>query len=375
MKIEMVDLRGQYLHIQSEINEAMQEVLASAAFINGSQVKEFSRNLALYNGIKHVVTCGNGTDALQIAFMALGLKPGDEVIVPVHTYVATAEVIALLRLVPVFVDCDEDHFTIDVNQIEDKITPRTRAIAPVHLYGQCADMEPLLEIARRHHLFVVEDTAQAIGATYAFSDGTRRRAGCMGTIGATSFFPSKNLGCYGDGGALFVDDDALAERVRMIANHGQRVKYHHDVIGCNSRLDTLQAAILNVKLKYLDRYTEARQQAAARYDELLKDVAGIILPKRTENSTHVFHQYTIRVLNHRRDALKAYLAEQGIPSMIYYPVPLHLQKAYIQEGKGIGTFPVAERLSEEVLSLPMHTELTLEMQEFIAERIRCFVEK
>ncbi len=375
MKIEMVDLRGQYLHIQSEINEAMQEVLASAAFINGSQVKEFSRNLALYNGIKHVVTCGNGTDALQIAFMALGLKPGDEVIVPVHTYVATAEVIALLRLVPVFVDCDEDHFTIDVNQIEDKITPRTRAIAPVHLYGQCADMEPLLEIARRNHLFVVEDTAQAIGATYAFSDGTRRRAGCMGTIGATSFFPSKNLGCYGDGGALFVDDDALAERVRMIANHGQRVKYHHDVIGCNSRLDTLQAAILNVKLKYLDRYTEARQQAAARYDELLKDVAGIILPKRTENSTHVFHQYTIRVLNHRRDALKAYLAEQGIPSMIYYPVPLHLQKAYIQEGKGIGTFPVAERLSEEVLSLPMHTELTLEMQEFIAERIRCFVEK
>ena len=375
MKIEMVDLRGQYLHIQSEINEAMQEVLASAAFINGSQVKEFSRNLALYNGIKHVVTCGNGTDALQIAFMALGLKPGDEVIVPVHTYVATAEVIALLRLVPVFVDCDEDHFTIDVNQIEDKITPRTRAIAPVHLYGQCADMEPLLEIARRHHLFLVEDTAQAIGATYAFSDVTRRRAGCMGTIGATSFFPSKNLGCYGDGGALFVDDDALAERVRMIANHGQRVKYHHDVIGCNSRLDTLQAAILNVKLKYLDRYTEARQQAAARYDELLKDVAGIILPKRTENSTHVFHQYTIRVLNHRRDALKAYLAEQGIPSMIYYPVPLHLQKAYIQEGKGIGTFPVAERLSEEVLSLPMHTELTLEMQEFIAERIRCFVEK
>ena len=375
MKIEMVDLRGQYLHIQSEINGAMQEVLASAAFINGSQVKEFSRNLALYNGIKHVVTCGNGTDALQIAFMALGLKPRDEVIVPVHTYVATAEVIALLRLVPVFVDCDEDHFTIDVNQIEDKITPRTRAIAPVHLYGQCADMEPLLEIARRHHLFVVEDTAQAIGATYAFSDGTRRRAGCMGTIGATSFFPSKNLGCYGDGGALFVDDDALAERVRMIANHGQRVKYHHDVIGCNSRLDTLQAAILNVKLKYLDRYTEARQQAAARYDELLKDVAGIILPKRTENSTHVFHQYTIRVLNHRRDALKAYLAEQGIPSMIYYPVPLHLQKAYIQEGKGIGTFPVAERLSEEVLSLPMHTELTLEMQEFIAERIRCFVEK
>ena len=375
MKIEMVDLRGQYLHIQSEINEAMQEVLASAAFINGSQVKEFSRNLALYNGIKHVVTCGNGTDALQIAFMALGLKPGDEVIVPVHTYVATAEVIALLRLVPVFVDCDEDHFTIDVNQIEDKITSRTRAIAPVHLYGQCADMEPLLEIARRNHLFVVEDTAQAIGATYAFSDGTRRLAGCMGTIGATSFFPSKNLGCYGDGGALFVDDDALAERVRMIANHGQRVKYHHDVIGCNSRLDTLQAAILNVKLKYLDRYTEARQQAAARYDELLKDVAGIILPKRTENSTHVFHQYTIRVLNHRRDALKAYLAEQGIPSMIYYPVPLHLQKAYIQEGKGIGTFPVAERLSEEVLSLPMHTELTLEMQEFIAERIRCFVEK
>lgn len=375
MRIEMVDLRGQYLHIQSEINDAIQEVMASSAFINGAQVKEFSNNLALYNAIGHVVTCGNGTDALQIAFMSLGLQPGDEVIVPVHTYVSTAEVIALLHLKPVFVDCVADRFTIDVDRIEEKITSRTRAIVPVHLYGQCADMEPLLKIASAHNLFVVEDAAQAIGAEYVFADGKRLRAGCMGTIGATSFFPSKNLGCYGDGGALFIADDILAEKARMIANHGQRIKYHHDMIGCNSRLDTLQAAILNVKLKYLDQYTLARQQAALRYDKLLEGIPEIILPKRMDNSTHVFHQYTVRVLEHRRDALKAFLAEQGIPSMIYYPVPLHLQKAYAQAGNGIGSFPVAEQLSEEVLSLPMHTELTLEMQEFIAGRIRCFFEE
>ena len=373
MKIEMVDLRGQYQAVKEEINQAIQEVLDAGAFINGPQVKIFAEHLAAYNRVKHVIPCANGTDALQLALMALGLQSGDEVIVPVHTYVSTAEVIALLHLTPVFVDCVEDRFTVDVTRIEEKITPRTRAIVPVHLYGQCADMEPLLEIAHRHHLFVVEDTAQAIGAEYTFSDGTTLRAGCMGDMGTTSFFPSKNLGAYGDGGALFTPDDSLAEKARMMANHGQRVKYHHDVVGCNSRLDTLQAAILDVKLHHLDAYTAARQAAAARYDALLADIPGITIPRRATNSTHVFHQYAIRVKGGRRDALKAHLAAQGIPTMIYYPVPLHLQKAYQQPGIGQGAFPVAERLSREVLSLPMHTELTPEMQEFVAKHIREFI--
>lgn len=375
MKISMVDLCGQYRRIKEEIDEAIGKVMESSAFINGLQVKAFAEHLAAYNGVRHVVTCGNGTDALQIALMSLGLKAGDEVIVPVHTYVATTEVIALLNLVPVFVDCEEERFTIDVSQVEAKITPRTRVVVPVHLYGQCADMEPLLDIARRHGLCVVEDAAQAIGACYTFHDGTVRRAGCMGDVGATSFFPSKNLGCYGDGGAMFIQDDALAEKARMVANHGQRVKYHHDIVGCNSRLDTLQAAVLDVKLKYLDQYTEARQAAAARYDRLLADVEGIVIPARATNSTHVFHQYTLRVPHGRRDALKAFLAERGIPSMIYYPVPLHLQKAYANECQGKGPFPVAERLSGEVLSLPMHTELDLATQEFIADSIRQFFVK
>ena len=372
MKISMVDLYGQYRRIKEEIDEAIGKVMESSAFINGPQVKAFAEHLAAYNGVRHAVTCGNGTDALQIALMSLGLKAGDEVIVPVHTYVATAEVIALLNLVPVFVDCEEERFTIDVSQVEAKITPRTRVVVPVHLYGQCADMEPLLDIASRHGLCVVEDVAQAIGACYTFHDGTVRRAGCMGDVGATSFFPSKNLGCYGDGGAMFIQDDALAEKAQMVANHGQRVKYHHDIVGCNSRLDTLQAAVLDVKLKYLDQYTEARQAAAARYDRLLADVEGIVIPARATNSTHVFHQYTLRVPHGRRDALKAFLAERGIPSMIYYPVPLHLQKAYANECQGKGSFPVAERLSGEVLSLPMHTELDLATQEFIADSIRQF---
>ena len=375
MKISMVDLYGQYRRIKEEIDEAIGKVMESSAFINGPQVKAFAEHLAAYNGVRHAVTCGNGTDALQIALMSLGLKAGDEVIVPVHTYVATAEVIALLNLVPVFVDCEEERFTIDVSQVEAKITPRTRVVVPVHLYGQCADMEPLLDIARRHGLCVVEDAAQAIGACYTFHDGTVRRAGCMGDVGATSFFPSKNLGCYGDGGAMFIQDDALAEKAQMVANHGQRVKYHHDIVGCNSRLDTLQAAVLDVKLKYLDQYTEARQAAAARYDRLLADVEGIVIPARAANSTHVFHQYTLRVPHGRRDALKAFLAERGIPSMIYYPVPLHLQKAYANECQGKGPFPVAERLSGEVLSLPMHTELDLATQEFIADSIRQFFVK
>ncbi|HAM83933.1 MAG TPA: transcriptional regulator [Butyricimonas sp.] len=372
MKITMVDLHGQYERIREEINNAIQEVLDTTAFINGPQVKTFAQHLAEYNQVEHVVPCANGTDALQIALMALGLQPGDEVIVPVHTYVATAEVIALLRLEPIFVDCVADRFTIDVTQIEEKITPRTKAIVPVHLYGQCADMEPLMAIARRHKLYVVEDTAQAIGATYTFSNGFQQKAGCIGDIGTTSFFPSKNLGCYGDGGALFIRDHELAERARMIANHGQKIKYHHSVVGCNSRLDTLQAAILDVKLKYLDEYSTARNQAAEHYDKGLATVKGIILPQRAANSTHVFHQYTIRVENHLRDELKSFLAEHDIPSMIYYPIPLHLQEAYAKKGQGQGTFPVAEQLSEEVLSLPMHTEMKVEEQEYIIEQIRTF---
>ncbi|WP_292264709.1 DegT/DnrJ/EryC1/StrS family aminotransferase [Butyricimonas sp.] len=372
MNIAMVDLHGQYERIREEINHAIQEVLDSAAFINGPQVKQFEQHLAEYNQVEHAITCANGTDALQIALMALGLQPGDEVIVPVHTYVATAEVIALLHLEPVFVDCVADRFTIDVTRIEGKITPRTKAIVPVHLYGQCADMEPLMEIAKRHNLFVVEDAAQSIGAEYTFSDGRKLKSGCIGDIGTTSFFPSKNLGCYGDGGALFIRDARLVERARMIANHGQKIKYHHDIVGCNSRLDTLQAAILDVKLRYLREYTAARNRVADKYDEGLASVKGIILPARAANSTHAFHQYTIRVADKRRDELKTFLQSQGIPSMIYYPVPLHLQQAYLREGQGKGSYPVSEQLSEEVLSLPIHTEMKPEVQEYIIQQIHAF---
>ena len=372
MNIAMVDLHGQYERIREEINHAIQEVLDSAAFINGPQVKQFEQHLAEYNQVEHAITCGNGTDALQIALMALGLQPGDEVIVPVHTYVATAEVIALLHLEPVFADCVADRFTIDVTRIEEKITPRTKAIVPVHLYGQCADMEPLMEIAKRHNLFVVEDAAQSIGAEYTFSDGRKLKSGCIGDIGTTSFFPSKNLGCYGDGGALFIRDARLAERARMIANHGQKIKYHHDIVGCNSRLDTLQAASLDVKLRYLREYTAARNRVADKYDEGLASVKGIILPARATDSTHAFHQYTIRVADKRRDELKTFLQSQGILSMIYYPVPLHLQQAYLREGQGKGSYPVSEQLSEEVLSLPIHTEMKPEVQEYIIQQIHAF---
>jgi dTDP-4-amino-4,6-dideoxygalactose transaminase len=361
----MVDLRRQYDKIREEINEAIQGVIDSAEFINGTRVKTFCANLARYNDIAHVVPCANGTDALQIALMTLGLQPGDEVILPVFTYAATAEVIALLRLAPVFAECEAGTFNLDVSRVEEKITTRTRAIVPVHLFGQCADMEPLLEIARRHHLFVVEDAAQAIGAEYRFTDGRVVKAGCMGDIGATSFFPSKNLGAYGDGGALFLRDDALAERATAITNHGQRVKYHHDLVGCNSRLDALQAAILDVKLKYLDDYTRVRQAVAAAYDERLASLEGATLPRRALYGTHVFHQYTLRVHDGQRDAWQAHLKCDGIPSMIYYPLPLHLQQAYRKEGIGDGAFPVAERLCGEVLSLPIHTELDVRQIEKI----------
>jgi len=365
----MVDLNSQYMRIKTEVDKAVKTVIDSSAFINGKQVISFAENLARYNAVKHVQTCGNGTDALQIAFMSLGLQAGDEVIVPVHTYVATAEVIALLGLKPVFVDCLPDLFTIDVSKIEAAITSKTRAVVPVHLYGQCADMQSILEITNKYSLFVVEDAAQAIGAEYSFSDGSVSKAGTMGDIGITSFFPSKNLGCFGDGGALFINDDKLAEKARMIANHGQSKKYHHDVIGCNSRLDTIQAAILDVKLKYLDEYSEARNSLADFYDIALNDIDAVEIPKRAEYSSHVFHQYTIKVLNGKRDVIKDALAKKGIPSMIYYPIPLHLQKAYVQEDSPEGIFPITESLAGEVLSLPMHTEMNDETRTFIVQTL------
>jgi UDP-2-acetamido-2-deoxy-ribo-hexuluronate aminotransferase len=369
-KVKMVDLQGQYLRIKAEVDAAIQDVLTSTAFIQGPQVQTFAQNLARYAGVPHVVPCANGTDALQIAMMALGLRPGDEVVVPVHTYVATAEVIALLGLTPVFAEVDPRTFNLDVHQLEARITHKTRAIVPVHLYGQCADMEPILKIAEAHNLYVIEDAAQALGAAYTFSSGQVRQAGTMGHVGTTSFFPSKNLGCFGDGGALFTHDAALAEKMRMIANHGQKQKYHHDIIGINSRLDTLQAAILDVKLKYLTEYTRRRNDVAAYYDQALGSVTGLIIPYREPRSTHVFHQYTIQTP--QRDALQAHLAAHGIPTMIYYPVPLHLQQAYRRAGTGEGSFAVTEQLSKTVLSLPIHTEMTPAELDFICTTIKNF---
>lgn len=368
----MVDLRRQYHRIKEQVDTAIQEVLNSTAFIQGEQVQQFAHALGKYNNVDFVIPCANGTDALQIAMMALEYKPGDEIILPVHTYVATAEVIALLGLTPVFTEVNSDTFNIDPNQIQGKITPRTKAIVPVHLYGQCADMEPILAIAKRNNLDVIEDTAQALGAVYTFSDGRKMRAGTMGTVGTTSFFPSKNLGCYGDGGALFTRDNLLAEKLKMIANHGQRVKYHHDIIGINSRLDTLQAAILRVKLNYLDEYTSARNEVANFYDQKMSDIGGVQIPQRSRQSTHVFHQYTLRVFKNRRDELKTFLEKQGIPSMIYYPVPLHLQKAYRKKSMEEGAFPTTERLSAEVLSLPIHTEMKEDQLQYIVDSIHQF---
>ncbi len=369
-EIKMVDLQGQYLRIKDEIDAAIQEVLMSTAFIQGPQVQSFAAALSKYNQGVNVIPCANGTDALQIAMMALGLQSGDEVIVPVHTYVATAEVIALLGLTPVFVDVDEKTFTIDVRQIEGKITNKTKAVVPVHLYGQCADMESIMNIAAKHDLLVIEDLAQAMGADYIFSNGLTKRAGTMGVIGTTSFFPSKNLGCYGDGGALFTSDQDLAEKIRMIANHGQKVKYQHDVIGVNSRLDTLQAAFLLVKLKYLDEYTRKRNEVANYYDKHLATVNFFEIPFRATNSTHVFHQYTLKVKGIDRDHFKKYLHDKGVPSMIYYHIPLHLQKAYRQDAFPEGSFPVTERLSKTVLSLPIHTEMTEDELSYICQVIK-----
>ncbi len=376
MNIKMVDLKGQHDKISEEVNKGIQDVINSTSFINGPQVKEFNKNLSDYHGGVNVVSCANGTDALQIALMSLDLQPGDEVIVPVHTYVATAEVIALLRLKPVFVDVHPELFTIDINQIEKKITKNTKAIVPVHLYGQCADMETIMRIASKYNLYVIEDTAQAIGAIYKFANGKTAIAGTIGDIGTTSFFPSKNLGCYGDGGAMFFKDEELAKKCHMIANHGQSVKYHHDIIGCNSRLDSIQAAILNVKLKYIDDYSGARQKAASIYNELLKDIPGIKTPKVSDSSTHVYHQYTL-ILDEsiNRNDLQSFFKSKEIPSMIYYPIPLHKQKAYEKELVSGESFPVTERLSNTVLSLPIHTELTREEQEFVVSSLIEFLNK
>jgi dTDP-4-amino-4,6-dideoxygalactose transaminase len=369
-KIKMVDLHGQYLRIKNEIDDAIENVLTSTAFIQGPEVEEFGTALATYSASKFVIPCANGTDALQIAMMALGFKRGDEVILPVHTYVATAEVIALLGLTPVFIDVERATFNIDVQQLERKITKRTVAIVPVHLYGQCAEMETILSLAEKHSLHVIEDAAQSLSADFIFRNGVRKKSATMGRIGVTSFFPTKNLGCFGDGGALFTDDEALAARIKMVANHGQKIKYHHELIGVNSRLDTLQAAVLKVKLKYLDEYTKARRDVADRYDKMLSGIEQLETPFRAAYSTHVFHQYTLKITNGQRDGLKKYLADQGIPTMIYYPVPLHFQKAFHQPSYGEGSFPVTENLSKSVISLPIHTEMPGDQVDFVCDRVK-----
>jgi dTDP-4-amino-4,6-dideoxygalactose transaminase len=367
-QIRMVDLKGQYDGIREEINLAIQEVVESTAFINGPAVGKFQKNLEQYLGVKHVIPCANGTDALQVSMMALGLQPGDEVITVSFTFIATVEVIALLGLKPVLVDVDPDSFNIDPLAIEKAITPRTKAIVPVHLFGQCAHMEPILDIASRHGLFVIEDACQAIGAEYRFSDGTVKRSGTMGDVGCMSFFPSKNLGAYGDAGAIFTNNDQLAHQMRGIVNHGMFVRYHHDYIGVNSRLDSLQAAILDVKLKYLDEYASRRIEAADRYDRLFNGHSGLTVPCRSEFSTHVFHQYTL-LIREDRDGLQQHLQEKGIPAMIYYPIPLHLQKAYQGDDYREGDLPVTEALCKKVISLPMHTELDAEQQQYIANEV------
>lgn len=371
-KIQMVDLKGQYARIKSEIDEAVLNAINDASYINGPQVKQFADSLQNFNKVNKVVTCANGTDALQIAMMGLGFKPGDEVIVPAFTYIATVEVIALLGLVPKFIDVREDTFELDYEKLEASIGRKTVGIVPVHLFGQCSNMEAITTIAKKYNLAVIEDTAQAMGAEYLYKDGRRSFAGTIGNIGTTSFFPSKNLGCFGDGGALMTQNEVLGERLHMIANHGQRKKYHHEVIGVNSRLDTLQAAVLNVKLKYLNEYSRARQAVAKRYDSELYNTHGFIIPKRASYSTHVFNQYTCIVKENKRDALEEFLKSNGIPSMIYYPIPVHLQGAYKVYGYKQGDFPVAERLSAEVISLPIHTEMKEDVQAYIISKIKEF---
>ena len=368
-KIEMVDLHTQYERIKQDIDAGIREVIETTAFVKGKKVADFQAHLEAYTGAKHVINVGNGTDALQIALMGLGLKAGDEVITPTFTFIATAEVVALLGLTPVVVDVDWNTMNMDIESVRRAITPRTKAIVPVHLFGQCANMEAIMELAKEHGLYVVEDACQAIGAKYTFANGETKQAGTMGHIGCTSFFPSKNLGCYGDGGAIFTNDDELAAKMRAVANHGMVVRYHHDMIGVNSRLDSIQAAVLDAKLPHLDAYITARQKAAAYYDEAFGKNDKLLIPGREPNSTHVFHQYTLRVVGADRDALREGLAERGIPAMIYYPVPLHQQKAYLDPRYKDGDFPVAEKLAACVLSLPMHTELDNEQLEYITKNV------
>ncbi|MBL0071469.1 MAG: DegT/DnrJ/EryC1/StrS family aminotransferase [Bacteroidetes bacterium] len=374
-KLAMVDLVSQYEKIKPEIDKAVLDVIASSAFINGPEVKSFQAELEKYLGAKHVIPCANGTDALQIAMMALNLQPGDEVITGNFTYVATAEVIALLKLKPVLVDVFEDTFTIDPAAVEKAITPKTKAIVPVHLFGQCAKMEEIMAIAKKHNLYVIEDVAQAIGADYSFADGSKKKAGTIGDIGCTSFFPSKNLGCYGDGGAIFTDNDDVAKKIRMVANHGQSVQYYHDEIGVNSRLDSMQAAILRIKLRHLDEYAAARNKVAAYYDKAFANHPKVKIPVRDPKSTHVFHQYTLVLNGVDRTAMRDFLAAKGIPSMIYYPVPLHLQKAYMDPRYKKGDFPVTEHLCKNVISLPMHTEMSDADMEFIVSGVLEYLNK
>lgn len=377
----MVDLKGQYHEIKDDVNTSIQEVIETTTFINGPKVHEFQKNLETYLDVKHVIPCANGTDALQIAMMGLGLKPGDEVITADFTFAATVEVIALLQLTPVLVDVNADDFNINIDAIKNAITPKTKAIVPVHLFGQCANMEAIMEIAKAHNLFVIEDNAQAIGANYTYKDGSKAKAGTIGHVAATSFFPSKNLGCYGDGGAIFTNDDTLAHTIRGIVNHGMYERYHHDVVGVNSRLDSIQAAVLDVKLKRLDTYNKARQHAARKYNAAFEGIKSVITPKVTNGCSsicdacdcHVFHQYTLQVKGVDRDALVKHLNANDIPCGVYYPIPLHLQKAYLDERYKEADFTVTNQLVKDVISLPMHTELEDDQIEFITSTIIKFI--
>ncbi|MEO7264523.1 MAG: DegT/DnrJ/EryC1/StrS family aminotransferase [Ferruginibacter sp.] len=373
--LQMVDTKTQYQKIKKEVDEAVIAVMESSQFIGGKVVNDFAKNLAAYHNSRHAIPCANGTDALQIALMALDLQPGDEIITPSFTYIATVEVAALLRLQPVFVEVDKKTFCLDPEAVEKAITPKTKAIVPVHLYGHAANMEAIMAIAEKHNLFVIEDNAQAIGNDFIFSDGNKKKTGTIGHIGCTSFYPSKNLGAFGDGGAMFTDDDTLAEQLKMIASHGQSKRYYHDVVGCNSRLDTMQAAILDIKLRHLDEYIAARQKAADYYDKAFSGNEKISTPYRAEYSTHVFHQYTLLVHDTDRDALHQWLADKGIPSMIYYPVPAHRQKMFDAFGGSSFNLPVTDWLTERVISLPIHTELDEEQQDFIIAAVLEFVNK
>lgn len=368
----MVDLSAQYQKIKPAIDEAIADVIQNTAFINGPAVGQFATELGQYLGAAHVIPCANGTDALQIALMALGLKPGDEVITPSFTYIATTEVIALLGLTPVFVEVNPQTFCVEPAAIEAAITPRTKAIVPVHLYGQAADMNAIMKLAQKHNLYVVEDNAQAIGSDYHLSDGSVQKTGTIGHIGCTSFFPSKNLGCYGDGGALYTQDAELARKIKMIANHGQEVKYVHDVVGCNSRLDTIQAAVLRIKLRQLDNYIDARREVAAAYDAAFAQIPGVEIPFRATDSKHVFHQYTLKLNGHSREALQAHLQAAGIPTMIYYPIPAHRQKMFAAFNLGDLQLPKTEQLCGQVISLPIHTEMDEQQLQYIIEHVQSF---